>query len=183
MSKNAEQKRGYQEATKQFEMLRARWPNAFPTKSHLVRPLAGGVTQALADELGWSAIYARTVLRVWKLKPAYCEAVLRYPTRVHLDGSPSDEQVDDRARQGATQTLEEIVARRIRRAEQAAAKTTPPAPPEPAVPVEPEKPRKLVLSGSVAMQAALKRRIASGAVTTEILKAVPAASPVRQRAR
>ena len=185
MSKNAEQKRGYQEATKQFEMLRARWPNAFPTKSHLVRPLAGGVTQALADELGWSAIYARTVLRVWKLKPAYCEAVLRYPTRVHLDGSPSDEQVDDRARQGATQTLEEIAARRIRRAEQAAAKPQAPAPaiPEPAAPVEPEKPRKLVLSGSAAMQAALKRRIAGGAVTTEVLKAVPAASPVRQRAR
>jgi sRNA-binding protein len=183
MSRKAEEKRAYQEATAQFEVLRARWPNAFPAKGHLVRPLAGGAARTLVEELGWSAIYARAVLRVWKLKPAYCEAVLRYPTRISLDGSSSDEQVNEQARQMATQALEEIAARRIRKAEAAAAKPRAPAPapaiPEPAEPAEPEKPRKLVLSSSAAMQAALRRRIASGAVTTEILKAVPAAAKRR----
>jgi sRNA-binding protein len=188
MNRKAEEKRAYQEATAQFEVLRARWPNAFPAKGYLVRPLVGRAAQALGEELGWSTIYARTVLRVWKLKPAYCEAVLRYPTRISLDGSPSDQQVDEKARRMATQALEDIAARRIRKAEAAAAKAQAkaqaPAPePAPAAPAEAEKPRKLVLLGSAAMQAALKRRIASGAVTTEILQAVPAAAPRRQRAR
>jgi sRNA-binding protein len=172
MSRKTEQKRAYQEATRQLEVLRARWPNAFPVKGHLVRPLAGGAVQALVEELGWSAQYARTVLRVWKMKTAYCQAVLRYPTRIGLDGSLSDEQVDDRSRQAATRTLEEIAARRIRKAEAVAAKLQAPAPvPAIPAPAEPEKPRKL-LGSSPAMQAALKRRIASGAVTTEVLKTV-----------
>jgi len=180
MSKKAEQKRAYQEATAQLQVLRARWPNAFPAKGHLVRPLVGGAAQALVEEFGWSAIYARAVLRVWKLKPAYCEAVLHYTTRISLDGSPSDEQVDEKARRMATQALAEIAARRIRKAEAAAAKARAPAPETiPAAPAESEKPRKLVLSGSAAMQAALKRRVASGTVTTEILKAVPAAAQRR----
>ena len=131
-TRKAEEKRAYQEATRQFEALRARWPNAFPTKGHLVRPLASGAVQALVEELGWSAQYARTVLRVWKLKPAYCQAVLRYPTRMNLDGSPSVETVSDEARQAATRTLAEIAARRIERAEKAAQQAAQEATTEPA---------------------------------------------------
>jgi len=48
--------------------------------------------------------------------------------------------------------------------------------PEPAAPPELPKPRKLRVAGSAAMEAALKRRLASGAVTTEILRTVPAPS-------
>jgi hypothetical protein len=36
----SEKKRGYQEAFEQFEVLRAKWPKAFPAKAHEVRPLA-----------------------------------------------------------------------------------------------------------------------------------------------
>jgi len=43
------------------------------------------------------------------------------------------------------------------------------------------KTRKLLVAGSAAMQAALKRRLANGAVTTEVLKTVPPATPNRKR--
>jgi hypothetical protein len=37
-----ETKRGYKEAPWQFEVLRAKWPKAFPAKPRDVRPLASG---------------------------------------------------------------------------------------------------------------------------------------------
>jgi hypothetical protein len=50
---NPERKRGYQEARMQLEALRARWPQAFSAKSHLVRPLMVGALRVIADEMGW----------------------------------------------------------------------------------------------------------------------------------
>ena len=52
----------------------------------------------MVEEFGWSPAYARAVLTVWKLRPSYCQAILRYPTRINLDGSPTGEDVDDAAR-------------------------------------------------------------------------------------
>ncbi len=192
----AEQKRGYKEASRQFEFLRARWPQAFPAVAHEIRPLASQAKQALVEAFGWSPAYARAVLTAWKVQPTYCRAVLSYTTRIHLDGSPSDEEISDTARASARQRLEEIAARRaeksaqnrLRAAAEASAQATKPVPPEipdttpePAPPPWPPKPRKLVVAGSAAMEAALKRRLASGAVTTEILKTVPAATPSGRR--
>jgi len=57
----------------------------------------------------------------------------------------------------------------------------PEATPEPAPPREPPKSGKLVVAGSAATQAALKRRLASGAVTTEVLKTVATAKPKGRR--
>ncbi len=102
-------------ACQKIELLRAKWPKAFPAKSHEVRPLTNGAQQAMVEEFGWSPDYARAVLTVWKLRPAYCNAILRYPTRINLDGSPSGEEIDDAARATATKRLEERTARQARK--------------------------------------------------------------------
>jgi sRNA-binding protein len=194
MMNKSDKKRGYEEGGQKIELLRARWPKAFPAKSHEVRPLASGATKALVEAFGWSPPYARAVLMVWKVRPAYCQAILRNTHRINLDGSASDEEIDDTARALAKERLEKIAVRRAKDAEKSRAATVareddaqPQAPelapavnpdqaPEPAAPPEPSKPRKLLVAGSAAMEAALKRRLASGAVTTEILKIVPAPS-------
>jgi len=199
----AEKKRGYEEGVQKIELLRARWPNAFPAKSHEVRPLAIAVSQVMAEELDWSPEYTRAVLTVWKMRPAYCRATLLYPRRINLDGTPSGEEVDDAARATATKRLEQRAARqarklaneereRLRAAAEASAEPKAQAPgpaptviaepePEPAAPTEPPKSRKLLVAGSAAMEAALKRRMASGAMTTEVLKTVAAPSTSRKR--
>jgi sRNA-binding protein len=201
----AEKKRGYEEGIKKLELLSAKWPKAFPAKSYQVRPLTNGAQQAIVEEFGWSPDYARAVLTVWKQRDAYCLAILRYPTRINLDGSPSDEGIDEASRATATARLEQRAAReakkragaeqqRLRMAAKASAQPKAPAPepaptaitetkPEPAAPPEPEppKPGKLLVAGSAAMQAALKRRLASGSITTEVLKTVPAATPSAKR--
>ncbi len=188
----SEKKRGYEEGGRKIELLRAKWPKAFPAKSHDVRPLTNGAQQAMVEEFGWSPGYARAVLRVWKLRPAYCKAILLYPTRINLDGSPSGEEIDDAARATATKRLEERAARQARKlanlaeteqeqrrlpaaakestqaqAPESAPASIPSAQPESAAPPEPLKSDKPLVAGSAAMQAALKRRMAGGMMTTE----------------
>ena len=51
-NKKAEQRRGFKEGAQQFELLRAKWPRAFPAKSHEVRPLTNGAQQALVGLCG-----------------------------------------------------------------------------------------------------------------------------------
>ena len=65
---NSELKRGLVEGRQRFEALRARWPLAFPARGGDVRPLAIGVGSIIAAEMGWSAAYARGVLRNWKAR-------------------------------------------------------------------------------------------------------------------
>jgi sRNA-binding protein len=164
----SEMKRGFEEASGKFELLRATWPKAFPARSHEVRPLTNGAQQAMVESLGWSSAYAQAVLTVWKLRPTYCKAILLYPKRINLDGSLSGEEIDDRSRALAKLRLEESAARQAKKAEQqrlraaAEAIAQPQAPeptpapttalpdtkPEPAAPPEPPKPRKLLVAGS-----------------------------------
>ena len=197
----AEKKRGYEEGSQKIELLRAKWPKAFPAKSHEVRPLTNEAQQAIIEEFGWSRDYARAVLAVWKLRPAYCQAILRYPTRINLDGSESSETIDDRARATATARLEERAERRAKKLakeeyekrrtaawESAKARAPEPAPAaipeaqgETAAPPEPLSPRTLLVTGTAAMEAALKRRLASGAMITEVVKTVAPATPDRRR--
>ena len=189
MTTKSDWKRGAQDSWQAFDLLRAIWPKAFPAKSHEVRPLVN-VTADVQEAFGWSPAYAKGVLSVWKAREAYCRAVLAYPNRDGLDGSPTEAIVDDQAREMATARLKQIAAKKAkaaeRRAKEAAdraaeATAPPPAPePEPApappAPVEapapePERPRarKLLTIGPAAKEALAKR----GLGTTEVVATVP----------
>ena len=115
--------RGFKEARAQFEVLRARWPQAFPLEAREVRPLE----TAAIDEMGWSRAYARAVVAAWKNRNAYCHAVLAYPTRFRLDGSKTDEPVDDIARDHARRDIASNHERKLAREAQAAARKEPAA--------------------------------------------------------
>ncbi len=179
----------------QVEHLRARWPQAFPLKGHEIRPLARGTSRILAEVFGWSQPYARAVLMVWKLRPAYCQAVLRYPERINLDGSASGEAIDDEARRMVQLRLDKVAANRAQRAEREQARAAaealdaPAAIPEPepepasALPAAPAKSGKLLVAGSAAMAAAIQRRLASGAITTEVTATVAAPAARKKRDR
>ena len=180
-------KRGAAELRQQIELLRAKWPKAFPAKGHEVRPLANAAP-AIAEALGWSNAYARGVLSPWVLREAYCRAVLAHAMRINLDGSESELTVDEEARAMATARLALIAARKAqeparkaqeaeREARAAAAKPPPPAPlpePEPAPPVAPEpapeppRARKILTLGASAKEALLKRGLGTTEVVTTI---------------
>ena len=113
--RKSEQTRGCKEAVQQFEVLRAKWPKAFPLRSSEIRPLALGVVKPAQEAFGWSAPYTRGVLRVWKLRADYCRAILAYPYRINLDGE-KDGEVDDTARQAAQKQLAAIKAKREKKA-------------------------------------------------------------------
>jgi sRNA-binding protein len=196
--KKAEQRRGFKEGSKQFGLLHARWPKAFPAKSQEIRPLTNGVQQALVEAFSWNPYYARGVLAAWKMRPVYSRAILRYSICINLDGSTSDEDVGDIPRAMAKQRLEQHAAQGVKKAEQqklrsAATEDAQPQAPEPmpaalpgakhttATPAELPRARKLVV-GSAAMEAALKRRRASDA-TTEVLKTVHAPQPDSRSSR
>jgi sRNA-binding protein len=198
--KKSERARGFKDGFQKFELLRAKWPKAFPLKSHEVRPLVNSASQGLMDEFGWSVGYARGVLAAWKTRHVYCQAVLCYPTRINLDGSASDDKVSESSREQAKTQLEQQAALKAKKAERerlrAAAEAnaepktptpTPEAPAtvipaeKPAAPNDPPKSGKLLVAGSAAMQAALKRRLASGSITTEVLKTIPTTRPTGKR--
>ena len=190
MSSKSDRNRGAQEARQAFELLRARWPQAFPAKAHEIRPLAN-VTADLQEAFGWSRDYTKGVLMVWKAREAYCRAILLYPNRVRLDGSVIEDAVDDEARAMAAARLERIAAGKAKAAERRAmeAASPPPLPapaseaaPEPVLEVgpssapvetaapEPEHPRtrKLLTLGPAAKEALLKR----GLATTEVVATI-----------
>jgi hypothetical protein len=200
----SENMRGFQEVSQQVPHLRAKWPKAFPAKSDEIRPLASGIKQTVMEAFGWTPAYTRAVLKGWKLRAAYCQAVLRHKKRINLDGSTSDEEVDDEARRLARVRLDKLAANHPKRAEQTQVSVVteiigdPPIPApataaivdvaaklklEPAPPAEAPKSGKLIVAGSAAMAAALKRRLANGPVTTEVMTTVaaPAARGKRDR--
>ena len=96
--RNSEARRAYRESRTAIALLQERWPAAFPETPQQVRPLIVGLTPLIAAALDWSRPYTRAVLRTWKLRPAYCHAVLAHPVRFDLDGNPTDEPVDEDAR-------------------------------------------------------------------------------------
>ena len=116
MSWKTERQRGAREAREQFVVLSERWPQAFPQKSHLVRPLAGEVIPEICKELGWTSPYARTVVGRWKQTRNYCSAVLCYNERIRLDGSLTEHLVSEDARAAAKAQLARLAATRAARA-------------------------------------------------------------------
>ena len=106
----ADRLRGVKEARTAIEVLRAKWPAIFNDPKN-VKPLASSVLSEVAAALGWSFAYTRGVFHVWKSRNDYCRAVLRDSVRVHIDGSPSEEVVDDLAREMAKAQLDKNAAR------------------------------------------------------------------------
>ena len=106
----ADSLRGVKESRTAIEVLEAKWPAIFNDPKN-VKPLASSVLSQVGAALGWSLGYTRGVFHVWKSRNDYCRAVLRDSVRVHLDGSPSEEGVDDRAREMAKAQLDKNAAR------------------------------------------------------------------------
>ena len=106
----ADRLRGVKEARTEIEALKVKWPAIF-NDPKTIKPLASSVLSQVAAALGWSLGYTRGVFHVWKSRNHYCRVVLRDSVRVHLDGSPSEEVVDDRAREMAKAQLDKNAAR------------------------------------------------------------------------
>ena len=90
--------------------MKVKWPAIF-NDPKTIKPLASPVLSQVAAALGWSLGYTRGVFHVWKSRNDYCRAVLRDSVRVYLDGSLSEEVVDDRAREMAKAQLDKNAAR------------------------------------------------------------------------
>ncbi len=106
----ADRLRGVKEARPAIEALKVKWPAIF-NDPKTIKPLASSVLSQVAAALGWSLGYTRGVFHVWKSRNDYCRAFLRDSVRVLLDGSPSQEVVDDRAGEMAKAQLDKNAAR------------------------------------------------------------------------
>ena len=112
--RKSEARRAYREVRTAIALLQQRWPAAFPEGSQQVRPLITGLVSPIAAALGWSHPYARAVLRTWKLRSAYCHAVLAHPVRFDLDGNPTDQPIEEEARTQAKARLAALADKRRR---------------------------------------------------------------------
>ena len=120
----ADRLRGVKAARTEIEVLRAKWPAIF-NDPKTIKPLASSVLSEVAAALGWTLGYTRGVFHVWKSRNDYCRAVLCESVRVHLDGSPSEEVVDDLAREMAKAQLDKNAVRNAaKRARELAEMTT-----------------------------------------------------------
>jgi sRNA-binding protein len=104
-------RKGWGDAKLVIPLLQEKWPLAFPTKSHLVKPLASSVPRVISETMGWDISYTRGVLSVWKRRNAYCDAILRGGPRIDIDGKATPEPVDESSRQQAQQELAARIAR------------------------------------------------------------------------
>ena len=131
-----ERDRGTKEAAQQIEVLRERWPLAFPVKGEDVRALAISDTEEIAAAMGWLLPYTLGVLRHWKMTAAYCQAILRHDQRIALDGAPA-EPVGAEAKDLATKQLGRLATRKAaKKAATAAASAAVNPPPAAAPPTE-----------------------------------------------
>jgi sRNA-binding protein len=78
----------------------------------LVKPLKLRALAEIIERTGWTSAYARGVLQAWKMRAAYCEAVLRENLRVNLNGEPLPETIDEKAREQTRKQLAVIAARK-----------------------------------------------------------------------
>ncbi len=111
--RNNEARRAYRESRTAIALLQQRWPAAFPEAPQQVRPLIAALTPLIAAALDWSRPYTRAVLRTWKLRPAYCRAVLEHPVRFDLNGNPTEQPVDEVARTLAKTRLDTWASKRF----------------------------------------------------------------------
>src|SRR3954447_6743837 len=112
LDRNSEARRAYRESRTAIMLLQQRWPAAFPKTPQQVRPLIAGIIPLIAAALDWSYPYTRAVLRTWKLRPAYCRAVLNHPVRFDLNGNPTEQPVGEDARTMAKTRLDTWASKR-----------------------------------------------------------------------
>jgi sRNA-binding protein len=142
VDRKAEHTRGHRTSREHIPALRERWPAAFPKDDRKVRPLVN-VVDPVAEAMGWTGSFAHGVIKGWKLRAAYCRAVMQHKERVNLDGSSSGQMVDDEARALAASRLAAIKVWGARRDAATAAKLAESASPAKVIPVpspEPEPP-------------------------------------------
>jgi sRNA-binding protein len=125
--RKSEARRAYREVRTAIALMQQRWPAAFPEAPQQVRPLITGLTSPIATALGWSHPYTRAVLRTWKLRPAYCHAVLAHPVRFDLDGNPTDQPIDEDTRIQAKARLVAVADKRRRLETRLNERAAPPA--------------------------------------------------------
>src|SRR4051812_1953388 len=113
-NRNSEARRAYREVRTAIALLQQRWPAAFPEAPQPVRPLITGLVSPIAAALDWSHPYTRAALRTWKLRPAYCHAILTHPVRFDLEGNPTDQPVNEDTRTQAKARLAAVADRRRR---------------------------------------------------------------------
>src|SRR3954465_5910752 len=94
-----------EEASAAIDVLRAHWPAAFPQSPDLSRPLGNEVIATIAARTGWSKRYTASVLAVWRRQPAYSEAVLRHDRRYDLDGTATDQLINNHSREQAREQI------------------------------------------------------------------------------
>ena len=78
------------------QILRSKWPKAFPADPEEVRPLADGARKIIVETCGWSKKRTSRILEKWKSSDAYRKALLKYPKGIHLDGSESEDIPEER---------------------------------------------------------------------------------------
>ena len=100
----AERRRGVIEAYRSVALLQKRWPGLFGDDA---RPLASTCVGEIAAAMEWSVPFTKPAVVRWKRSVRYCQAILKYTERVNLDGSASDEVVDDKARALAQANLDQ----------------------------------------------------------------------------
>jgi ProP effector len=100
-----------------LEVLRARWPAAFPDDLRRVRPLMRGVHREIAQRLPGTGLWlikrAIVLFQAWSGE-AYWRAILRGGPRYALDGSPCG-AVSLHEQEHARQTLATLAQRRAGR--------------------------------------------------------------------
>lgn len=101
----SETRRGLEEAPAAIATLRALWPAAFPREDERIKPLAHGILQKIQAATGWSRGYTRGVVRVWKSRAGYYEALLRCKQRYDLSGTETAQRIDAAARARARHRL------------------------------------------------------------------------------
>ena len=102
-----------------LEVMRDRWPQAFPRNSRQVRPLAIGIHRDLAAALpGHSHRQLGAVFSLFRYLagPAYFQALLRGGPRYDLDGNPRGEVTPEEQEQ-AKRDLDAFLEQRKRRAD------------------------------------------------------------------
>jgi sRNA-binding protein len=114
-----------------LEVLRTRWPVAFPQDPHLIRPLRRGVHQEIATHMPGTSLslIKRTIVLFQRLSgSAYWRAVLNGGPRYALDGSPCGEVLPPE-QEHARQTLALWKTQREARRQAAFSESgTPPSP-------------------------------------------------------
>jgi sRNA-binding protein len=116
MTVRERRRQGMIESAKAIALLQEKWPRAFPKKFSNVKPLASSVKTTIIAEMGWDKDYTHGVLKAWRVRLSYCEAVLRSDKRIDINGNPTTEIISETSKTEARERREIILETMRRRA-------------------------------------------------------------------